>query len=370
MPRYKLIVYAFAVLVCSGCGVKVVTEEAPIVLPEFITATLPPTTGPLPAFTSPPPTPAATLPPVEGTTNTQVNVRAETNTASESYGVIPPFTKVQITGRESTGTWYQILHADSPTGTGWVRAEYIQAGAAAEIQARELETGFGSGVDALVVSGIHVRSGPGTDYESLGVLIPKDVVLAIGRDASGAWAQIRFSKSPNGTGWAAVEFLQVENLESLPVVGETAEAAEATPAVIESVEALPSALPDGDSADAPFAQGDLSPAGARALQVQGEVSAPEGDAEDWVSFSSSVPGIAIELSCKAGALLVELRQAGGVVESFVLPCGSGRVLKVQANEVHILRLTTATADEPQFITYQLKIEAMPYRPVGSREWRF
>ncbi|NOH03268.1 MAG: SH3 domain-containing protein [Chloroflexi bacterium] len=356
MSRYKLIIYAFAVLVCSGCGVKVVTEEAPIVLPEFITATLPPTTVLLPTPTSPPPTPAPTLPPVEGTTNTQVNVRAETNTASESFGVIPPFTKVQITGKESTGTWYQILYADSPTGTGWVRAEYIQA-AKAEIQVRELEAGFGSGVDALVVSGINVRSGPGTEYESLGVLIPKDVVLATGRDASGAWVQIRFSKSPDGTGWAAVEFLQVEDLESLPVVGEPAEAAEATPAMTESAGALPTAPADGDSTDAPLARGELSPAGSRAMQVQGEVSAPEGDHEDWIAFSSSTAGVSIQVSCEADALRVELHQAGSVTESFILPCGSGRALKIQPNEVYTLRLSAAAADEPQFIAYQLKIEA-------------
>ena len=76
----------------------VATEIAPPALPEFVTATLPPTSIPQATHTPLPPTSIPTTPPVAGTTNTQINVRAETNTASESYGVIPAFTQVQITG--------------------------------------------------------------------------------------------------------------------------------------------------------------------------------------------------------------------------------------------------------------------------------
>lgn len=359
MFRISYIFAALALLVCTGCGMDAVTEAAPISLPEFVTATLPLTSAPLPTPTALPPTAAPTLPPIQGVTNTQINVRAETNSASQSYGVILPFTTVQITGKESMGTWFQIAYADSPTGSGWVRAEYIQVDPTAEVQVLGAESGSGTGMSGLVISGINVRSGPGTNYESLGVLIPKDVVFVTGRNAGGSWVQFRFSPSPDGLGWASAEFLQMENTDSLPVVGEPEEALVEMPTGQNSPVGFQMAQPDGDSAASPMAAVTISPAGSRSVLIHGAVSSPDGDLEDWLAFSSFTEKISLQLSCESGGLLVELFQSGSVKESNFIPCESGTILTIPAKIDHQLRITNSASEEPLFTEYELILEVVP-----------
>lgn len=357
MFRKFLIISALTLLAGTGC-VDVATENAPPDLPEFITATLPPTSIPQATHTPHPPTSIPTTPPVAGTTNTQINVRAETNTASESYGVIPAFTQVQITGKDTTGTWVQILYPESMTGSGWVRAEYVQTESMEEIQVRDVATV--AGTSGLVVSGINVRSGPGTNFDSLGVLVPKDVVWVTGRDEGSAWVQFLFSPASDGIGWAAVEFLQIEDVESLPVIAQTAAATEETPSVeTEAPTVAQIAQPDGDSAESPLTQVDLASSGSRAFQVQGDVSTPAGDLDDWVAFSSASARIAIDVSCASEGLLVELWQAGSVVESSVVACGGGSQLTVTPNVLYVLRLSIPSTNAAAFTEYVLKVEARP-----------
>ena len=65
-------------------------------------------------------------------------------------------------------------------------------------------------------------------YDSLGVLSPNDVVFITGKDPSGAWMQIEFANAPDGKGWVASEFLKVDNLDSLPVIGNVEQAVSPT----------------------------------------------------------------------------------------------------------------------------------------------
>lgn len=360
MKRLKLILATLTILVCSGCGVNIATETAQPVLPEFITATLPPTPIPQPTATSLPPTAIQTNVPIEGTTNTQVNVRAETNTASQSYGVILAFSPVQVLGKDATGTWYRILYADSPTGAGWVRADYIQINASAEIQVTELGTGSGSGVTGLVISGINVRSGPGTDFESLGVLTPKDVVLVTGKASSGVWMEIAFSSSPNGKGWVSSEFLQVSNADALPVVGVDTAVTE-SPASGTDQPTAPigsnstTAMPDDDSKDSPTAQGVISPSALRAIQVEGDVSAPEGDTEDWVAFSTSGAKVAAQVVCDGAGIQLSLWESGNMLETATLLCGSSQIFEVKPNQNYQIQITTPPTNG--YTKYVFSIEA-------------
>ena len=156
-------------IACAGCDVNISSENAFTATPDFVTATLPPTLTPPATQISILPTSTLsiagepTISPIEGTTTTQVNVRAETSTASETLGLIGQFAKVQIIGKDASGSWYQIIYADSGTGHGWVRAEYVQVNAPAEIPLVENVAGNGSGVSGLVIQKINVRNGPGTD---------------------------------------------------------------------------------------------------------------------------------------------------------------------------------------------------------------
>jgi hypothetical protein len=270
-------------------------------------------------------------------------------------GVLPSFSKVQVTGRDASGIWLRILYPDSSTGVGWVRAEFVQVDASAEIPVVGVAAGSGGERSGVVLSGINVRNGPGTGFESLGVLVQNDVVVVFGKDSSGAWIQIKFDDSPTGKGWAAAEFLEVEEVASLPVVGtdETAQSGEPqaqTPAPV-SVQA---AVMDGDSEQLPLAEFTLAPQALRAFQVTGNVSAPNGDAEDWVGFNVEGLAVTIKLTCSAQSLRAELWNNG--IRSGMSPaCGEIFILTAPPGSRHQIRLFVESASGQVYASYVLKV---------------
>ena len=364
MHRINVILFV-AMIVCAGCGVNVSNKNAFKATPDFATAVLPVTLTPPAAQITPLLTSTLsmvaepTIIPVEGTTTTQVNVRAQTSTASATLGLIGQFAKVQIIGRDASGSWYRIIFAESETGYGWIRAEYVQVDASAEIPLVENVTGNGSRVSGLVLQKINVRKGPGTNYESLGALNPNDVVVVTGKDPDGAWMQIEFTNAPDGKGWAASEFLQVDKPDSLPVVDSAGQIAE-TPssAVFTPTETALSAIQDGDSMQAPLAKAFFSSAGMGALQVSGDVSAPGGDTEDWVQFISTGKVITIQVTCSSDTLNIEL-WSNSILEKDLSPaCGNKQAVTITPNHNYFLRLSEAIAIEFHYTHYILSLEAL------------
>ncbi|MBC7876217.1 MAG: SH3 domain-containing protein [Anaerolineales bacterium] len=363
----KIISLCFSILIlCTSC-IDISSQGAFTATPDFVTATLPPPLIPPATEVSTLPTSALsitanpTISPIEGTTTTQVNVRAEPSTVGDSLGIILAFSKVQVIGKDEYGKWYQIIYAESPNGIGWVAVAYVQMDATAQIPVVEIESGSGYGRSGLVIQGINVRSGPGTTYDSLGTLIPNDVVTVRGKDPSGTWMQIEFANSPDGKGWASSEFLQVNGSDSLPVIGDIAPTVEiGTPADI-PLTAIPSQLfarQDGDSISAPFTVVIFSSTGARALQVQGDVSAPEGDTEDWLQFNSFSNNILVEVKCSNNELSVELWNNSESTSEPVLLCGVKRVIKIEPAQPYFLHIRANASDNLQYIQYSLKISVV------------
>ena len=334
-----------------------IASENETATPNFVTATLPATAIPLSTQTPLPPTPVPTLPPVEGITATQVNVRAETSTASDTLGTIAQFSKVQIIGRDSSSSWYQIIYAGAPQGTGWIRAEYVQVNAAVEIPVFETVSGGGPRMSGLVIQKINVRSGPGTTFDALGELNPNDVVFISGKDESGVWMQIKFASSADGKGWAALEFLKVENTDTLPVIDSVNPTAEVVVnEVAPQTNGALLAMPDGDSMEAPLARIIFSPLGARTARINGSISSPDGDTEDWIEFTPYNGSIAIQILCSEGILQVELQSNGKFVDNFLLVCAEKQLLSVIADQTYMLHLSEADASEIHQTNYTLIME--------------
>jgi uncharacterized protein YraI len=66
---------------------------------------------------------------------------------------------------------------------------------------------------------LNVRSGPGTQYDLLGLLPAGVTVEIIGRDEARQWWQIRFSPAEDGIGWVAADpaFSTTANVDNVPV---------------------------------------------------------------------------------------------------------------------------------------------------------
>ncbi len=74
-------------------------------------------------------------------------------------------------------------------------------------------TGTAAGPYIIVVSDpeeqINVRSGPGTDYPKIGVLLNRQQAPALGRLPGGTWIQIVYPGVENGIGWIYAPLTQV-----------------------------------------------------------------------------------------------------------------------------------------------------------------
>ena len=81
-------------------------------------------------------------------------------------------------------------------------------------------TGTPSGPTAIVYSEpeeqINVRSGPGTEYPKVGVLLNRQQVPAIGTTPSGSWVQIIYQGTQGGVAWVYSPLIRVDG--ALPIV--------------------------------------------------------------------------------------------------------------------------------------------------------
>lgn len=65
---------------------------------------------------------------------------------------------------------------------------------------------------------INVRSGPGTDYDSIGVMIAGETAPALGRSAGGSWIKITYPGVASGVGWVYSPLVTLLGGGDIPVV--------------------------------------------------------------------------------------------------------------------------------------------------------
>jgi len=306
--------------------------------------------------------PSATA--VEGVTSTQINVRAEPSTVSNVLGIIPANTKVEITGKDPGENWWQINYPQGIDGKGWVTAKYITAATRPDVPI------IGSAADpnnvnvAIVQQQLNIRSGPGTDFNSLGTLNPQDVVPLIGKDANGVWLQINFANGPEGKGWVNAAFVQAQGVENLPIVTEAGLiVGTGTPTGIPFT-ATPTLIPawdDQDSPGNPVASVNFESTGIQTLIYNGDLSSPQGDAEDWIAFKPGSSFIFASLDCQGGdSLKIEITE-NNLPMGLQLACGDQmKQIPVKPGSTYLIHLQApASTKSLQYTNYILTIKTRP-----------
>jgi uncharacterized protein YraI len=311
--------------------------------------------------------PQPTAAPVEGFTSTQVNVRAEPSTASNVLGIIPADTRLEITGKDPGGSWWQINYAQGVDGKGWVTAQYITTASTPEVPViGGSEADPHNGNVAVIQQQLNVRSGPGTSFNSLGTLNPQDVVSLSGKDPNGAWLQIEFAAGPQGKGWVNAAFVRAQgvDLNGLPIITEEGQiVGTGTPTTIPA-SPTPTRVPawaDNDSAASPVVRVVLEPAGTQTLIYNGDISSPQGDTEDWIAFQPHTQQIFASLECRGSpALQIELTQDSRPV-NLKLACGDQiKPVPVQVGSEYLLHIELAPHTENlQYTNYILTVKVIP-----------
>jgi uncharacterized protein YraI len=348
-------------LFLTGCGIDPKTSDTATSETPVITATIP-ATAPLHQSSTPlPPTPQPTLPPVEGITSTQLNVRAEPSTTSEVLGIITANSKVQITGRDIGDNWWQIIYETGADGKGWITAQYVDTEDNSQVPViGGDDSNPNSGNTAIVIQQLNIRSGPGTDFDSLGILNENDVINLTGKNRNGTWLQFDFSNSPEGKGWVSSGFVKADDSIGLPIVSDEGDVIGTGTPVDTPLPPTPTIVPapmDFDTAENPIKTVILGGVGTHTVLYNGDVSFPKGDTEDWILIIPQENALFVAVDCLGNNLI----QIGIIGMQTNITCG-GNIQSISVSVdvpllIHIQAI--GPADQLQYTRYILEIKVNP-----------
>ena len=362
-----LVLSLLPVLLSAACSSTTSTNPpSPTLTPTQATTTTPTGTA------SPQPLPATSTPIlIAGTLTIKVNVRSGPAATYASVGQLDAGQNVQILFRDVTGAWYQILYPPGPQGRGWVASQYITV--AAGTQAPREATPTPAGPTGSVIQRLNIRSGPGTNFDTLGMLDPNQVVFLTGKNSTASWFQIAYPTGPGGHGWVTAQYIQTDVSASLPVLDDYGNVITPNTAGLPSVPVLSStptlgpAYADGDSSANPEVRVTFSTTGTTRFIYSDQVSTPQGDPEDWVEFtpystSGTTAHLILSLACTGNsALNVELWQQNAALTGWgSLSCGeSSRSVLLTAGQVYQFRLSPDQGTGLQFVAYTLTVQNNP-----------
>jgi len=342
----------------AGCDVSLHTDSPTATLGLVITVTHPPSPTLRLSETPLPPPPTPTVAPIQGTTSTQLNVRAAPSTASEVLGIIWAQQSVQIIGQGPGGNWWQIFYEASGNGKGWVTAQYVETAGKPDLPVIGGE-GSDSGNSAVINQQLNIRGGPGTSFGSIGILNTNDVVDLTGKNKDGSWLQIDFPTGPDGKGWVNATFVKADSiLDVLPIISDAGEVVgTGTPMNTPpppTLTIVPAPM-DFDSAKSPTKTILFDRVGTQTLIYNGEVSKPNGDSEDWIAFRTYGNSVLISIRCVGNGSL----QADIASSNVIIACNeTDRVVPVQADIMQLIHIEVVSASASlQYTNYTLIIKA-------------
>jgi uncharacterized protein YraI len=309
--------------------------------------------------------------PIEGTLTIKVNVRSGPGTGYDSLGQLEAGEKIQIIARDSQGTWYLILYPAAPQGRAWVAAQYVTVAPGTTVPLDATPTP--AGPTGRVIQRLNVRSGPGTTFDTLGMLEPGVAVSLTGKNPTASWFQIDYPAGAGGRGWVTSQYIQTDDASDLLVLDDygivVTTGADGTPSgpVIPPTPTVGPAYGDGDSSVSPAIRITFSGIGTHQFVYSSQVSTPQGDAEDWVEFtpytaSGTNARLNISLACTGnGSLTVELWQGGTLLSGWgALVCGeTGRSILLPAGQVFLMRLAPAAGNGMRLVAFTLTVQNNP-----------
>ena len=207
---------------------------------------------------------------------------------------------------------------------------------------------------------MNIRSGPGTSFNSIGILNANDVVGLTGKNKDGIWLQIDFSTGPEGKGWVNAGFVKADDVDGLPIVADSGEVVgTGTPVDTPpppTLTVVPAPL-DFDRPEAPLKTIILDDAGTHTVLYNGDVSAPDGDTEDWIAVVPFDDIVYIGIQCfGSGSLSAEINDLGTILQ-----CNAPiQRIHVQNHARFLIQIqANNTAGQLQYTNYILTIKASP-----------
>ena len=251
------------VLVLSACApaptpapaptadVAAIQTQSAVTVYSDLTASAPTPLPPAPGPTPDPNIPVAVIPtPAAGepsaTANYSTAVYSGPGTNYVVYSTLLPGTTVKVIGKSEDGLWWAISVPVAPNGSGWVDAAWVSVSNADTVQVlptppvpptTEMVPPGPTDPQALALTNVYVRSGPGTNYTAYGLAPYGKTGRVIGKSEDGKWWVVRLdpTRVNAGYGWVSGDYTQATNVENVQTI--------ATPPLPQTV--TPPAPPSG-----------------------------------------------------------------------------------------------------------------------------
>ena len=361
-------------LVLSACGVE--NHPLPSQTATVAKPTLSPSSTILPSLTLPLPTTTITPEPLSGLTLWQVNVRSGPGIYYTLLGQINQNLPVQVIGVDVSLEWFAIIYTSGPEGLGWVTSEYVQATGTEKLPiiGQVILPNGTPAPQAKLTQRLNVRSGPGTHYDTLGILPVNTIVLLTGRNESGSWLQIDFPTAAAGKGWIIAGYVNAQDILSLPALDPSGTPLsdiptnQATMLIPTTTPTIAPAYQDEDSATKPGTSQVFSPLGIRNFSYSSDLSTPEGDLVDWIEIRLNMPqsgtqvSLYTSLKCVGnGSLQIQLWQENQQLTNWGnLTCGdTNKLLKFIDGSDFLFRLSINSASDFHYVFYTFRMDRSP-----------
>ncbi len=159
-----------------------------------------------------------------------INVRSGPGSQYSSYGVVSIGTTGEVIGISEDGEWWvvKVSIVYAPDGRGWVNGEFVEVSNAedvpviptpplGDIEFPPPQPGMPT---ATVLLPVNVRTGPSTDYTSLGIAPAGASAQVVGISEDGTWWVIRVPEelSADEQGWVSADFVEVTGGADVPEI--------------------------------------------------------------------------------------------------------------------------------------------------------
>jgi uncharacterized protein YraI len=222
---------------------------------------------------------------------------------------------VKVIARNDAATWYYIIFAESPTGTGWVLASAVDLqGDIAQLPIviypndgdtplmlppllfaitgtpLPLNAPAPGSKTATVMQQARVRVGPSIGFVGIGVIEPGAVVMLTGRIDGNGWIQIDYPSGPGGRGWISGDLIKAaDGFGDLPfydILGTPVTPAPPTATLDPNATLPPTETPLPPTATPSGPQG----------EVLAQINARSGPASTFESYGLLEPGTKVTIT--------------------------------------------------------------------------
>jgi uncharacterized protein YraI len=276
-------------------------------------------------------------------------------------GIITANSQVQITGKDAGSNWWQILYETGVDGKAWITAEYVETGDSSRVPVVGGDSSNpNSGNTAIIIQQLNIRSGPGTSFNSIGILNENDVINLTGKNRNGTWLEFDFLAGPNEKGWVNSGFVKTDNTAALPIVSDDGDLIGTGTPVDTPLPPTPTVVPaamDFDTPENPIKTVILGGVDTHTVLYNGDVSFPEGDTEDWISVVSQENVLFIGVDC-LNSTLIQIKIIG--LAANMLCNESLRPISVLAGTPILIHIeATGTSNQLQYSKYIVEIKVNP-----------